>query len=129
MKIKYLQLSLILASLLGYLQWGGDNHMFLFQAEWDLLKKAIEEPASVLHPFTVLPFIGQLILLINLFQKQPSKRLTLIGIAFLGMLLGLLFIIGVMTLDFKILFSTLPFLILAALTIREVKKSKSSINS
>lgn len=122
MKIKYLHLSLILASLLGYLQWGGDNHMFLFQAEWDLLKKAIEEPASVLHPFTVLPFIGQLILLINLFQKQPSKRLTLIGIAFLGMLLGLLFIIGVMTLDFKILFSTLPFLILAALTIREVRK-------
>ena len=122
MKIKYLHLSLILASLLGYLQWGGDNHMFLFQAEWDLLKKAIEEPASVIHPFTVLPFVGQLILLINLFQKKPSKRLTLIGIAFLGMLLGLLFIIGVMTLDFKILFSTLPFLILAALTIREVRK-------
>ena len=122
MKIKYLHLSLILASLLGYLQWGGDNHMFLFQAEWDLLKKAMEEPASVLHPFTVLPFVGQLMLLINLFQKKPSKRLTLIGIAFLGMLLGLLFIIGVMTLDFKILFSTLPFLILAALTIREVSK-------
>ena len=122
MKLKYLNLLLILASLLGYLQWGGDNHMFLFEAEWDLLKKAIEEPASVVHPFTVLPFLGQVLLFITLFQKQPDKRLTLIGIALLGMLLVLLFLIGIMTLNFRILFSTLPFLILAVITIIAFRK-------
>ena len=96
--------------------------MFLFEAEWDLLKKAIEEPASVVHPFTVLPFLGQVLLFITLFQKQPDKRLTLIGIALLGMLLVLLFLIGIMTLNFRILFSTLPFLILAFITIIAFRK-------
>jgi len=104
------------------MQWSGNNHMFLFQAEWELLKKSIEEPASVLHPLTVLPFLGQLLLLITLFQKQPNKILTLIGIAFIGMLLGLLFLIGIMSLNLRILFSTLPFLILAVLTFTAVRK-------
>jgi hypothetical protein len=122
MKVKFLNLSLILASLIGFMQWSGNNHMFLFQAEWELLKKSIEEPASVLHPLTVLPFLGQLLLLITLFQKQPNKILTLIGIAFIGMLLGLLFLIGIMSLNLRILFSTLPFLILAVLTFTAVRK-------
>jgi cobalamin biosynthesis protein CobD/CbiB len=107
---------------LGYLQWGGNNHMFLFEAEWELLKKAIEKPASVLHPFTVLPFLGQVLLFITLFQKQPDKRLTLIGIALLGLLIGFMFLIGIMTLNFRILFSTLPFLILAVITIIAFRK-------
>jgi cobalamin biosynthesis protein CobD/CbiB len=126
MKVKYLNLSLILASLIGFMQWSGNNHMFLFQAEWELLKKAIEEPASVLHPFTVLPFLGQLLLLITLFQKQPNKILTLIGIAFIGVLLGLLFIIGIMSLNVRILFSTLPFLILAVLTFSTLRKNRTT---
>jgi cobalamin biosynthesis protein CobD/CbiB len=122
MKVKYLNLSLILTSLLGYLQWGGNNHMFLFEAEWELLKKAIEEPASLLHPFTVLPFLGQVLLFITLFQKQPDKRLTLFGIALLGFLIGFMFLIGIMTLNFRILFPTLPFLCFAFLAIRESRE-------
>jgi hypothetical protein len=50
--------------------------------------------------------------------------LTFIGIASIGMLLLLMFAIGCMSLNFKILFSTVPFLVLAYFTVRHYLKTK-----
>lgn len=121
MKSKLLNLLLIVSSLLGYLEWGGDNHSFLFQAEGEVLAKIFTDPASVLHPFTVLPIIGQLLLLITLFQKQPSKILTYAGIAGLGILLSFIFLVGALSMNFKIMLTALPFLVLAVITIRHCR--------
>lgn len=117
-KAKLLNLGLIITSLLGYLEWGKSNHEFLFESELFVLTKIFSEPMSVLHPFTVIPMLGQVILLITLFQKKPNKILTYSSIAGLGLLLGFMFIIGIMSLNFKILLSTLPFLILGFITFR-----------
>lgn len=125
MKSKLLNLLLIITSLFGYLEWGGGNHSFLFQAEGEVLAKIFTDPASVLHPFTVLPIIGQLLLLITLFQKQPSKILTYAGIAGLGILLSFIFLVGALSLNFKIMLTSLPFLVLAVITIRHYLKKKS----
>ena len=118
MKSKLLNFLLIVTSLFGYLEWGSDNHSFLFQAEPEVLSKIFSDPASVLHPFTVLPIIGQILLLITLFQKQPDKVMTYIGITGLGILLSFIFIVGVLSLNSKIMLTALPFLILAIITIR-----------
>ena len=80
MKSKILNLTLILTSLIGYLEWGQDMSMFLFQGELDVISKLFTDPLSVLHPFTLLPLLGQILLLITLFQKNPSKVLTYVGI-------------------------------------------------
>lgn len=123
MKSKILNLLLILTSLAGYLEWGKDNALFLFQAEMEVIVKLVADPASAAHPFTVLPMVGQLILLITLFQRSPGKWLTFIGMAGLGLLLGFMFIVGLMGLNYKIMLSTLPFLITSFLTLQHHRRS------
>jgi len=126
MKAKILNILLIITSLLGYLEWSGDSHSFLFQAEAEVFTKLFTYPASVLHPFTILPLLGQILLLVTVFQKVPSKRLTYWGIGCLGLLLGFMFIIGLISQHFKIVLSTIPFLTIALITILQIKKSKTN---
>lgn len=126
MKSKILNLLLVLTSLLGYLEWGKENKQFLFQAEAEIVAKLFNDPTSVIHPFTILPLAGQILLLITLFQKNPNKILTFIGIGGTGLLLGLMFIIGLISLNFKILCSTIPFLVIGYITIRHHLKTTRS---
>ena len=118
MKSRLLNALLVISSLFGYLEWGQNNKMFLFQAEAEIVSKLFNHFASVMHPFTMLPLLGQVILLITLFQKRPNKKLTYIGIGGIGILLTLMFVIGCISFNFKILFSTIPFLTLGFFTIR-----------
>ncbi len=126
MKSKILNFLLILTSLIGFLEWGKDGKQFLFQVEAEIISKLFTDPISIIHPLTILPLAGQLILLITLFQKKPNKVLTFISIGGLGILLGLMFAIGLIDLNFKILFSTIPFLVIAFLTIRYHRKRKNN---
>lgn len=126
MNQKALNLALIATSLVAYLEWGGNNSMFLFQGEWDILRKLFTDPMSVAHPFTVLPMLGQVLLLSTLFQKQPSKILTWIGILGMGILLLFIFIIGLMGLNLKITMSVVPFLIIAIISILNLRKPVST---
>lgn len=110
---KLLNACLFISFLFGYLEWSRVEHLFIFQAEWDIFKKTLIDPVSVLHPFTLIPFTGQLLILYSLFQKIPGRIITIIGTACMGILMLMLFIIGMLSLNIKIAGSTLPFLILA----------------
>ena len=124
MKSKILNFLLIVTSLLGYLEWGGNNHSFLFQAEGEVLAKVFTDPISAIHPFTILPLVGQLILIITLFQKSPNKILTYIAIGGLGILLAFMLIIGLWGLNYKIIVSTIPFMVVSIFAIRHYRKIK-----
>lgn len=130
MKGKLFNLGLILSSLIGYLEWGTDNSMFLAQGELDILEKLFSDPMSVLHPLTLLPLLGQILLLITLFQKEPGKMLTYIGLGSIGLLLAFMFVIGIIGPNFKVLLSTIPFLVFSILAIRyhRGKKNVDSLN-
>ncbi|HEY9113437.1 MAG TPA: hypothetical protein VIN10_01980 [Bacteroidales bacterium] len=117
MKSKVLNMLVLISSLFGFLEWGGGNKMFLFQLEAEVFSKFIQDPLSTLHPFIILPFLGQALLLITLFQKKPGKILTYFGISGIGTLLLVMFLIGCLNLDFKILLSTIPFLAISFYTI------------
>jgi hypothetical protein len=117
MKSKILNFLLIITSLFGYLEWSGANHIFLLQGEIEIISKVFTDTASVIHPFIILPFAAQVILVITLFQKQPGKLLTYIRIGSLGLLLGFMFVIGLMSLNYKIIISTIPFITVAVLTV------------
>ena len=93
--------------------------MFLFQGELEVLNKLFHDPLSVAHPFTLLPPLGQILLVVTLLQKDPSKVLTFIGLACLSVLLLLMFFIGMISLNYKIVLSTLPFILTAALTVEK----------
>jgi NAD/NADP transhydrogenase beta subunit len=122
MKNKILNSLLIITSLLGYLEWSGNSRSFLFEAEIDLIIKFLKHPMSAIHPFTLLPLVGQLLLLITLFQKSPRKILTYVAIACLGLLLGFMFIVGLISGNYKIVLSTIPFVTTAIITINYHRK-------
>lgn len=118
MKGKLLNISLILTSLLGYLEWGENNQAFLIETELEILSKLLTDPASALHPFVLFPLFGQALLVVTLFQKFPDRWLTYTGLVGVGILLLFMFLIGLMNLNYKIIFSTLPFLFLCVVTVR-----------
>lgn len=122
-RTKVLNACLILTSLIGYLEWGGDKRTFLFQAEADVIGNLVSDPVSAIHPLTLIPLVGQLMLLVTLFQKRPGRKLTFIGLACLSMLLLFMFFIGLFALKFKIVFSTVPFIIAGVLTVRNQRKA------
>lgn len=123
MKTKIYSFVLILSSLIGYLEWGTGQHAFLWEAEWEVLQNLINGTKSVIHPFTIIPLMGQILLMVTLFQKQPSRIITYIGIACIGLLLLLMAFIGVISLSWKIFFSVVPFITLSILTIRHHRKN------
>lgn len=117
MKKKLLNLLLLISFQFGYLQWGKDQSLFIFQAEAALFAKAFTEPAGLLHPFILVPLAGLLILLYTLFQKEPGRKLTIAGLVCLSLLMLFIFLIGILSLKLKILFSAIPFLMMAFLII------------
>ncbi|WP_111684149.1 hypothetical protein [Winogradskyella tangerina] len=122
MKSNILNFLLILSSFFGYLEWGIDNSSFLFEVEYQVISGLFTDFNSVSHPFTLLPLLGQILLVITLFQKQPSKKLTYLGIVLLGLLFGLMLFISIINLNFKILLSVIPFFIITFLIIRNQRK-------
>jgi len=124
MKSKILNFLLILFSLFGYLEWSGNQHIFLFEAEIEIFSKLFINPKSVIHPFIILPIIAQFLLLITLFQNKPSKKITYISIFGLGLLVYFLLFVGLISLNYKIIISTIPFVLLSILTILHHRKQK-----
>jgi hypothetical protein len=116
---------LLLTSLIGYLEWGKDNKTFLFQAEADVIRKLIADPASAFHPLVLLPLAGQLALLITIFQKLPSRMLTIFGIAGIGILFAVILLAGLMGMNLKVVVSTVPFLVTAFYWIWQFRRSPS----
>lgn len=122
MKTKVFIALCFLSSLIGYLEWGSDQSMFLFQSEWDILQKLFTDPKSVAHPFILLPLFGQVLLLLSLFQKKPHRLMVYLGLAGIGILLLFMFVIALISFNPKITLSTLPFLVFSFLTIKSFKK-------
>lgn len=110
-------LLLFLTSFIGYLEWG-ERKEFIFQMEFDILQKLVVNPTSIIHPLVVLPLIGQIILLLALFKTNTHKYLVLTGIFGIFLLFAMIFIVGVLSMKFKIMFSVVPFFILALIWLK-----------
>jgi len=125
MKVKLLSALLILTSLMGYLEWGQGQHLFLLQAEGEIMIKLWRDPKSVLHPLILMPLLGQILLAITIVQRTPSRILFYLGTGSLLILLGLMFLIGIISFNLKILFSTLPFLAMSVVTLIHFMKTSA----
>lgn len=101
---------LLLSFLIGYLEWGKGQHLFIFQAIQELYIKAKLNPMSVLHPLTILPFVGMLLFLSTIFQKTPSRLITFAGAIGMSSIMLMILLIGILGPNFKMLLSTLPFI-------------------
>ena len=125
MKGRVLSVLLILTSLFGYLEWGQGQQLFLIQAEGEILVKLWTDPKSVLHPLILMPLMGQILLAVSIFQKTPSRILIYLGTGSLSILIGLMFFIGMISFNLKILFSTIPFLLVTVYSLIHFRKKAS----
>lgn len=123
-KLKRLNAGLILSSMIGCMEWG-DQSEFLFQSEGQIIVKLFKDPISVIHPLVLLPLIGQVVLFINILRKKPNKWISISGNSMLSILLYFLFIIGLMSLNYRMILFNLPFVFISVLTFRrDLFKSK-----
>lgn len=126
---RVINICLILTFLIGYLEWGKGDHIFLFQAEAEIFLKMKSDPLSVLHPFIIIPFCGQVMLLFTAFQQNPGRFLTFAGLACLSLFILFLFFIGIASLNLKILLSTLPFIFTGIIALRKNRRSSAGKTS
>lgn len=126
MKEKGFNLLLLATSLLVYLEWAGNNSAFLWEAERDVLFQLVTAPSNAIHPLTLIPLFGQLLLLGTLVQKQPSKTMGLIGLFCLSILVVFIFLIGLFALNWTTVLSCLPFLSGGTFYLMYLKRQKST---
>jgi hypothetical protein len=114
-------LGLLLAPLVCYLEWGKDQSGFLFAMEYDLIANH-KLSDSIRHPLVLLPMAGQLILLFTLFQRTPNRKLVWVSMLLLGTLVMMILLAGTVSLNVKIILSTMPFLMASTLFILATRK-------
>ena len=119
MHAKILNTLLVLSSLIGYLEWSGNNQLFIFEAEMEIILKLFTDTNSVIHPLIIIPIGGQILLVVTLFQKKANKIMTYLSIAMLGCLLYLMLFIGIFSFNYKIIISTRPFLFISIAIVRQ----------
>ena len=110
---RVINILIILTSWLGYLEWGGSQSAFLIEVEWLLLSGQSASASDFAHPIIFLPLTGQVLGLIALLQKKPSRRLTTIGLVLIAILLLLVVVVGLISLNLRIFGSTLPFFVVS----------------
>jgi hypothetical protein len=125
-KLNALILGVLLSSLFGYLEYGQGMSVFLFQAEKDALVQLVTNTKEAIHPFVLLPMLGQLLLILVLFQKKPNRWFIYFGILGMVVLLGFIFVVGCIALQPKMVFSTVPFLIFTFLLIQTIRRFHKS---
>ena len=106
---RLLVILLVVTSLFGYLEWGGGQSIFLAEAELEIIIKLFTDPMSVVHPFAILPMVGQVLLVLTFFQNKPGRTLTFIGLGCISLLLTFVLFVGFISLNIKIIMSVLPF--------------------
>jgi len=104
-----MRIAILISSLFCFMEWGGGNSTFLFQAEYLLFTEKMNT-TSFSHPLILLPFAGQLLIISSYFFKRVSRKLALTGIIMLSTLVLVILISGLLSLNFKVIFSTLPFI-------------------
>jgi heme A synthase len=125
-KLKWLILLLLLAFLIIYLEWGKGNSMFVFQMEYEILAGKTDTKNVFMHPLVAMPFIGQLLLLFSLFQKQSNRKLIVASIVLMGILVFMCLLAGVLSKNLRIVGSTLPFITIAILVVKAGRKNKNN---
>ena len=122
---KILNFFTLLSFQLGYIEWGGKQSAFIFQAEAEIFRQASNHPESFFHPLILIQLLGMVLLVITLFQQTPRKGFTVTGIVCLAVLMLLLAFIGIIDRNARIFCLTLPFIIFSILALRTTLKKRS----
>lgn len=105
-----INLGLILAFSIVYMEWGGGHSAFIFNAEYEILFKQKSLLQSITHPIILAGLIGQIALFYNAFAAKPIKIVQILGMVALGIIVFLVLLSGILSLNIKSIGSALPYI-------------------
>lgn len=118
---RLLNLGLLITFQFCYLEW--PNHsMYIFEAEKEIFTKTENWISNFTHPIILIGLVTQIVLLLGVIQLKINSKLNNLSVLLLGTLVLLFAVVGVLSLNYKIIFSTLPFLILAVIYFVKFRK-------
>lgn len=115
-----LHVLLALTPLICYLQWGGGHAATLAEIEWQILTTTKDSLQSLLHPFFLLPLLGQIALLVTAFTKKSPLIISIGGQVLLSLIVFMVALSGILTRNLLMLASAVPFIIVSVLFYRFV---------
>ncbi len=125
---RLINLGLLLAFSICYMEWGLDKSMFVFQGEYEIFCKQEGFWQTITHPLILAGLIGQLLLLWCAIRKAPNKRLNWLGIIILSPVVLLILLAGMLSFNVKMLFSTLPYIALCVVFWWYNRKRSAELN-
>lgn len=123
MNIKIIKAFLLISFFFCYLEWGNNQSAFIFEVVFTLFTEKFSL-SNFSHPIILIGLISVIVLVISLFTTINQKLEKLI-IILLTILVVFFLFIGTISLRYKIILSTLPFLFLTNLYF--IKNKKGSI--
>ena len=119
---RLINLALLIAFQFCYLEWPPNNAMFIFQGELEIFSKTENWISNFTHPIILTGFLTQLVLLLGAILPNFNRKLNTLTVLLLSALVLLFTFIGLLGLNYKIIFSTFPFLILAVIYLVKFRK-------
>lgn len=108
-----LPLAIILAFSICYMEWGGGNSAFIFETEMIVFQMDTDRLATLTHPLILFGLVGQLLLLVSAFTEGKKRRwFARIGIVQLSIIVFFVLLAGVLSVNWKTIGASLPFLVL-----------------
>jgi len=123
-KKKLLLLGLILAFSICYTEWGGGQSAFIFEMELEFFASLRKNLTAFAHPLILAGLLGQLGLIYGMMVSKPRFCIIATCLAFLGLVVGIFLLAGLLSLNFKIIGSTIPFWVLVLFWFRTGKSGK-----
>ena len=122
--LPFVNLGLFVAFLFCYLSWGQDQSAFIFEVEYEVLKK--QDVASAVHPIILIGFIGQILLLYAILRPNARRWWNIAGVSMLSVIAGIVLFVGLISLQAPIILSTTPFFVLLYIFFRLNRLLKKS---
>lgn len=111
MNLRIINIALLVAFSICYLEWGKNMSTFVFQVEYDVLFRNTKDAETFGHPVILSALLGQLLLVFSAIHR--IKWVNHLGVIFLSLIVFIFLLSGVLSLNLKIIASVLPFLVLA----------------
>ena len=113
---------LILAFSVCYTEWGGGQSAFIFQIELEFFSSFSQNRSHFSHPLILAGSLGQLGLVYGMVVPKPRFWIIAACLGFLSLVVGIFLLAGLLSFNFKIIGSTIPFWVLGWHWFRTGKK-------
>ncbi len=118
MATRLLNLALVPAFLIGYMEWGGGNSGFVYDAALAVFTGPGSLWQNLVHPIIAAALIGLVLVALRIARPTSSRWIIRAAILVLAPMPLLIFGIGAASANWPMVVSALPFFALAVITWR-----------